>query len=52
MIQIVTKTYTRYDGSRYHLMRAYVNGDLLDFLQIDEGHNGQFSIQSIKNEFN
>lgn len=51
MIETVTKTYTRYDGSRYHLMRAYVGGDLLDFLQIDEG-DGQFLIQSIKNEFN
>lgn len=51
MIQLVTKTYTRYDGSCYHLMRAYVNGDLLDFLEIDEGL-GQFSIKSIKNEFN
>ena len=36
MIQTVTKSYTNLDCTLSHYVTAYVDGDLLDIIEIDE----------------
>lgn len=47
MIQTVTKTYTNLDGSLWHYIQAFVDGDLLDIIAIDESDGRISGIKSL-----